>query len=201
MQHKDRLARASGSPRARRCWPRRRNSPMQRDALSAERARSALGQGRQELCVRRTGRQRDARRAVRRQQPAHRLSLHARPRLGAGLPELLVLADHFDGTTVASRPSRRDVGRVSRAPLAADRGLQEAHGLAVQWVSSYGNDFNFDYHVSFNPDEIGGRGRRLQLRRSRNFRAKKRRAPACSTRTTSGEVFHTYSAYARGLDI
>ena len=103
-------------------------------ARSAQRraAHAALDQGREELRVRWAGRQADAARAVRRPQPADRLPLHVRSGLGAGLPELLVPRRPHRRRARASRAARRHAaGGLARA-AARDRGLQEAHGLALQ---------------------------------------------------------------------
>ena len=70
-------------------------------------------------------------------------------------------------------------------------------GWAFKWVSSYNNDFNRDYHVSFTPEE--------QKTAVYNFRAAgfgSSEAPGISVfaKDAAGDVFHTYSCYARGLD-
>ena len=52
---------------------------------------------------------------------------------------------------------------VSRAPLAKTEPFRQRMGWHVRWVSSYGNDFNHDYHVSFTPEEIAAGKAHLQL--------------------------------------
>src|SRR6266851_5654879 len=52
--------------------------------------------------------------------------------------------EHHDVTYVA----------VSRAPLAEIEAFKKRMGWRIKWVSSYGSDFNYDYHVSFTEDEI-----------------------------------------------
>ena len=89
---------------------------------------------------------------------------------------------------------------VSRAPLAEIEAFKQRMGWRFEWVSSFGSDFNFDYHVSF------PRGRRSATRATTITRGKRSDSdemPGASVfyKDASGAVFHTYSAYARGLDI
>jgi predicted dithiol-disulfide oxidoreductase (DUF899 family) len=73
--------------------------------------------------------------------------------LGAGcgrLPSCSFMADHTDGMTV--HLAHRDVvRRVSRAPLAEIERFKQRMGWQFRWVSSSANDFNKDFHVSFDP--------------------------------------------------
>src|SRR5271156_3136898 len=64
-----------------------------------------------------------------------------------------LLADHFDGAVV--HLAARDVAFavVSRAPLSQIEKFKQRMGWHFKWVSSFGNDFNFDYHVSATPEE------------------------------------------------
>src|SRR5712691_8816654 len=71
-----------------------------------------------------------------------------------GCPSCSFLADHFDGAVV--HLAQRDVTllAVSRAPLPQIEAFKRRMGWRFKWVSSYGNDFNRDYHVSFTTDEM-----------------------------------------------
>ena len=71
-----------------------------------------------------------------------------------GCPSCSFLADHFDGANITSRPARRDVSVVSRAPLAEIETFRKRMGWRFPWVSSYGSDFNYDFHVSFTDAEM-----------------------------------------------
>ncbi len=116
----------------------------------------------------------------------------------AGCPSCSYLADHFDGANI--HLAQRDVALVvvSRAPLAEIQAYQKRMGWKFKWVSSYGNDFNRDFHVSFTKDEMAGEV-------DYNYAKGKfpsEEAPGLSAFIKDGgAVFHTYSAYARGLDI
>src|SRR2546428_10477047 len=110
------------------------------------------------------------------------------------------LADHIDGAAV--HLAQRDVTllAVSRAPLRQIEAFKKRMGWRFTWVSSYGTDFNFDYHVSFPKDEMA-KGAGYYNFEPREFPSEE--APGISVFYTDehGEVFHTYSSYARGLDL
>src|SRR6266498_1138424 len=76
------------------------------------------------------------------------------PEWKEGCPSCSFLADHIDGTLV--HLAHRDVTLVaiSRAPLSQLQPFRKRMGWRFTWVSSYGSDFNFDYHVSFMKDEM-----------------------------------------------
>ncbi len=121
------------------------------------------------------------------------------PSWAKGCPSCSFLADHFDGATI--HLAQRDVTLVvvSRAPLPEIEAYRRRMGWQFPWVSSHGNGFNFDYHVSFTPDE--------QARGEANYnysigKFPSEEAPGISAfiKDETGAVFHTYSAYARGLD-
>jgi predicted dithiol-disulfide oxidoreductase (DUF899 family) len=109
-------------------------------------------------------------------------------------------ADNFNGIDV--HLAHRDVTliAVSRAPLPQIDAFRKRMGWGFKWVSSFGNDFNRDYQVSFAPDELATREVYYNYA-MRKFPASE--APGISVfyKETDGTVFHTYSCYARGLDM
>ncbi len=117
-----------------------------------------------------------------------------------GCPSCSYLADHFDGAIV--HLNHRDVSMVvaSRAPLKTLEGYRKRMGWRFKWLSSLGSDFNHDYHVSFDADETAG-GEVYYNYRTGSFPSEE--APGISVfhKDANGDVFHTYSAYARGLDM
>ena len=122
----------SGWPRARQHLAKEKEFTRLRDQLSAERRALPWVKVEKPLCLRRPGGQGDARRPVRRAQPADRQAFHVRPGLEGGLRRLLVRGRPHRGRSGAPRAPRRELcGRLARAP-AEDRSLQEAHGLALQ---------------------------------------------------------------------
>ena len=110
------------------------------------------------------------------------------------------LADQIDG--IALHLAQRDVTLVvaSRAPLPEIEAFKKRMGWRFPWVSSNGGDFNFDYQVSFAKEQ------RVNGKVYYNYGMggfPQDEGPGLSVfyKDGSGQVFHTYSAYARGLDI
>lgn len=109
------------------------------------------------------------------------------------------LADHFDGANI--HLPHRDVTfiAVSRAPLAEIQAYQKRMGWRFRWVSSNENDFNFDYHVSFTPEEEK-RNEVYYNYQKQEFISDELPGLSVFYRDEEGTVYHTYSTYARGLD-
>ena len=121
------------------------------------------------------------------------------PDWGEGCPSCSYLADHFDGA--ALHLARRDVAliAVSRAPLPEIAAYKQRMGWLFQWVSAYGNDFNYDFHVSFRPEQKEGEV--YYNYEVGDFESDEMPGVSVFIKDPSGAIFHTYSAYARGLDI
>jgi predicted dithiol-disulfide oxidoreductase (DUF899 family) len=117
----------------------------------------------------------------------------------AGCKSCSYLADHFEGSL--PHLAARDVSfvAVSRAPLAEIEAFRKRMGWRFPWLSSHGNDFNYDFHVSFRKEDMG---RQVEY----NYKLGKAsmdELPGASAfcKDAQGSVFHTYSTYARGLDM
>lgn len=110
------------------------------------------------------------------------------------------LGDHFEGPSL--HVPQRDVAlmAVSRAPLAEIEAYKKRMGWRFPWVSSFGSDFNYDYHVSFTKDEIAS-GEKLYNHGTAKAPSDEMPGLSAFYKDEAGEIFHTYSAYARGLDI
>jgi predicted dithiol-disulfide oxidoreductase (DUF899 family) len=117
-----------------------------------------------------------------------------------GCPSCSLLADHFDGAVI--HLAQRDVALVvvSRAPLQQIETFQRRMGWHFKWVSSFGSDFNFDYHVSATPEEKA-KGVANYNYEVTEFPSDERPGASVFYKNAAGEVFHTYSSYGRGLDI
>ncbi len=117
-----------------------------------------------------------------------------------GCPSCSYLADHFDGAIV--HLNHRDVSMVvvSRAPLDKLEGYKARMGWRFKWLSSLGSDFNSDYHVSFSDEEMAG-GEVFYNYRMGQFPMAEAPGVSVFRRQENGDIFHTYSAYARGLDM
>ncbi|XXY51297.1 DUF899 domain-containing protein [Sorangium sp. So ce269] len=88
---------------------------------------------------------------------------------------------------------------VSRAPLAKIEAFKSRMGWTIPWVSSNESRFNYDHGVSF-PEEARARGDIEYNFQKGSFPHPE--APGVSVFAREGdEVFHTYSTYARGLDV
>lgn len=110
------------------------------------------------------------------------------------------LADHFDGMKM--HLAHRDVTFVvvSHAPYAEIAAFKERMGWKFHWVSSYGTDFNFDYNVSFS-EEQRAKGGVVYNYAQTEFPSEEAPGASVFTKDEGGAIYHTYSAYARGLDI
>jgi predicted dithiol-disulfide oxidoreductase (DUF899 family) len=89
---------------------------------------------------------------------------------------------------------------VSRAPLQKLSAFKQRMGWTFDWLSSASSDFNFDYAVSFTPDQLKSDAKVYNFGTS-GFSIEE--APGISVfyRDERGDIFHTYSCFARGLDM
>jgi predicted dithiol-disulfide oxidoreductase (DUF899 family) len=110
------------------------------------------------------------------------------------------LADHFEGSL--PHLAARDVSFVvvSRAPLEEIEAFKKRMGWKFKWVSSNASDFNFDYQVSRKKDEEGKEEVYYNYTLQK-FPPEERPGASAFYKDAGGNVFHTYSTYARGLDI
>jgi len=118
----------------------------------------------------------------------------------AGCKSCSYLADHFGGAL--PHLAARDVSfvAVSRAPLAEIEKFRKRMGWEFPWVSSHGNDFNFDYHVSFRKEDMA-KGELEYNYKLGKLTMEELPGASAFYKDAGGSVFHTYSTYARGLDM
>ena len=109
-------------------------------------------------------------------------------------------ADNFNGILI--HLNHRDVTfiAVSRAPLAKINAYKMRMSWSFPWVSSHGSDFNFDYHVSFTPEQIA-EGKAYYNYGVRPNDVSDEQGISVFCKNESGDVFHTYSCYGRGIDM
>jgi predicted dithiol-disulfide oxidoreductase (DUF899 family) len=141
------------------------------------------------------------------------------PDYTAGCPSCSAIADGFNGFVVHLANHDVALGAVSRAPLAKLQAYKRRMGWTFPWASSFGSDFNFDFAVGFTEQQQREGGIEYNYRRespykgggegTATFAAMSGTDPATFTRERpglsaftldNGVVYHTYSAYARGLD-
>jgi predicted dithiol-disulfide oxidoreductase (DUF899 family) len=86
---------------------------------------------------------------------------------------------------------------VSRAPFPKIEAFRKRMGWPIKWVSSYGNDFNYDFHVSFTPEEIAT-GTAVYNYSPGAHVIDEMSGRSVFYKNEAGEIFHTYSSFARG---
>lgn len=122
------------------------------------------------------------------------------PGWAQGCPSCSYMADHVEG--MLPHLAQRDVAftAVSRAPLAEIERFRERMGWRFPWVSSAGNDFNFDFRVSFRPEDRTGGEVDYNYQRQ-PFPHEEAPGISAFWRNDAGEVFLTYSTYGRGVEV
>jgi predicted dithiol-disulfide oxidoreductase (DUF899 family) len=144
------------------------------------------------------------------------------PEFTAGCPVCSSIADGFDGFVVHLAHHDVTLGAVSRAPLAKIQAYKRRMGWSFPWASSFGTDFNYDFQATHTEEEqqsgaIKYNFRTFDMRPELkageeghwvdgmgvgvDWTTYTREAPGMSAFTLEdGVVYHTYSAYARGVD-
>ncbi len=108
-------------------------------------------------------------------------------------------ADHLGGPLMHLAHHDITIVAVSRAPLAKIQAYKKRMGWDFPWVSSFGSDFNFDYHVSFTPQELA---KKAAYYNYQIIDPGVDELPGFSVfyKDDNGDIFHTYSTYARGAE-
>ena len=122
------------------------------------------------------------------------------PDWDGGCPHCSFWADNFNG--IIAHLNQRDVTMiaVSRAPYAKLEAYKKRMGWNFKWMSSFDTDFNFDYHVSFKPEELEKKNAFYNFIIQDSFDSE-REGVSVFYKNPAGKVFHTYSTYARGIDL
>jgi predicted dithiol-disulfide oxidoreductase (DUF899 family) len=147
------------------------------------------------------------------------------PKYAAGCPSCSAIADGFNGSVVHLANHDVTLCAVSRAPLAKLKAYQQRLGWTFPWASSHGSDFNFDFSASFTEEQQREGGIEYNYRREQplaNIASRSTPDGAATFAAMSGTdaatyvrerpgmsafvredgvVYHTYSTYARGLDV
>ena len=140
------------------------------------------------------------------------------PDYTAGCPVCSSIADGFNGFAVHLANHDVTLCAVSRAPLAKLQAYKQRMGWTFPWASSFESDFNFDFSVGFTKEQQSKEGIEYNYRREPALSGGGRQVPhaeMCGTDTPTylrerpgvsafvlegGAVYHTYSAFARGID-
>jgi predicted dithiol-disulfide oxidoreductase (DUF899 family) len=120
------------------------------------------------------------------------------PDWDAGCKSCSFWADNFDRNVVHLQARDVSIVAISRAPLAKLLAYRERMGWTFPWYSSDGTDFNFDYGASFTPVQAEEPVYNFGTLRPR---MDEREGMSVFFRDGDEKVFHTYSAYARGIDL
>src|SRR5262245_8911098 len=121
------------------------------------------------------------------------------PEWGEGCPSCSFTCDHVDGALAHLGARDVTMTMVSRAPLAKIEAFKKRMDWRFAWVSSYGSEFNGDFHVSFTKDEMAEGEVDYNYTRQA-FPSQETPGISVFYRDARGDVFHTYSAYGRGVE-
>ena len=109
------------------------------------------------------------------------------------------VSDHIDGAV--QHLANRDVtlAAVSRAPLAKLTPFKRRMGWRFKWYSSFGTDFNRDFHVTFTKDEMAA-GKMFYNYKMQNYPMEEGHGLSAFYKDAAGNIYHTYSTYGRGAE-
>jgi len=123
--------------------------------------------------------------------------------LAPGWPEGCVgcsfQADHVDAAFVHLKHHDVAFAAVSRAPFAAIETFRQRMGWKFHWVSSFGSDFNYDFDVSFAPQDLANGTVRYNFE-PRELESEEMPGVSVLCRDEAGDIYRTYSAYGRGVE-
>jgi predicted dithiol-disulfide oxidoreductase (DUF899 family) len=109
-------------------------------------------------------------------------------------------SDHIDGSLVHLEHHDVSFAAVSRAPLAEIEAFKQRMGWRFHWISSHASTFNYDFHVSFTPAELAA-GSAYYNYAMREVGSEEMSGTSVFFRDAAGDIFHTYSTYARGAEM
>ena len=109
-------------------------------------------------------------------------------------------ADHFDSANIHIGQRDTTFAAISRAPLAEIEPFKKRMGWQFKWVSSFGSDFNFDFGVSFTPEQVKAGVLPYNYGRFK-MEIDELQGVSAFYRDKNGDIYHTYSSYARGIDL
>src|ERR1700680_3953809 len=123
------------------------------------------------------------------------------PDWDAGCPSCSFWADNFNGIDVHLKHRDTSFVAISRAPYEKLKAYKQRMGWSFNWLSASGNDFAYDLHASYTPEEMASEA-------LINYKMAKPRpkgtddvAISVFSKGLNGDVFHTYSTYSRGVDM
>jgi predicted dithiol-disulfide oxidoreductase (DUF899 family) len=119
-----------------------------------------------------------------------------------GCPHCSFWADSFDDLAIhGEHLHQRDTTfvAISRAPIAKIEAFKKRMGWSFKWVSSDDGDFNYDFSASFRPEDQKAKSGYYNYRHGES--GSDREGASVFYRDEDGAIYHTYSTYARGIDL
>jgi predicted dithiol-disulfide oxidoreductase (DUF899 family) len=123
------------------------------------------------------------------------------PDWSEGCPSCSFWADNFNGIDVHLKHRDAAFVAISRAPLSKLQAYEKRMGWSFKWLSSGQNDFNYDYGVSFRPEDTAKGNVVYNYKKDPKMNMADREGMSVFSKDARGQIFHTYSTYARGIDI
>ncbi len=122
------------------------------------------------------------------------------PEWDEGCKSCSLLGDHYNPAIIHLEQRDVTMVTVSRAPLAKLEAFKKRMGWSFKWVSSFESDFNWDFDVSFTPEQLAEKKMYYNYREG-FFPSSEGPGISVFSRDADGNIFHTYSSFARGLDM
>ena len=122
------------------------------------------------------------------------------PEWSEGCKSCSFIADHYDPSIIHLKHRDVTMVTVSRAPLAKLEAFRKRMGWNFKWVSSLGSDFNWDYHVSFKPEDVAAKQVYYNYK-VQSFPVAEGPGISVFYKDEAGTIFHTFSSFSRGLDM
>jgi len=122
------------------------------------------------------------------------------PSWGEGCEHCSFWADHFDSVNFHIGARDTVFAVISRAPWKEIAPFKKRMGWRFKWLSSFNTDFNFDFNVSFTPEQLKN-GKAIYNYAPLDMNIDEREGVSAFYRDRSGDTYHTYSSYERGIDL
>jgi len=117
-----------------------------------------------------------------------------------GCPHCSFWADHYDNVNLHLGQRDTTFAVISRAPWKELAPFKKRMGWKFRWLSSFKTDFNFDFDVSFTPEQLKTRTAVYNFE-PLDMNIDEREGVSAFFRDKQGDIYRTYSAYARGIDL
>jgi predicted dithiol-disulfide oxidoreductase (DUF899 family) len=122
------------------------------------------------------------------------------PEWGEGCKSCSLVADHYNPSIIHLQQRDVTMVTVSRAALEKLEAFKKRMGWSFKWVSSLDNAFNWDYHVSFTSEQMEKGEMNYNYQIGKTFPVTETPGVSVFYKDQVGDVFHTYSSFARGLE-